>query len=274
MSAKTPKVYDVDRVAVLVPCNTRIEPDCEDALAELERRGFAVWRCHGINILDMVRSWMVHKCLRGGAQAVFFIDADIAFDPDDVERLIRSGNVLTCGVYPKKNGTDFAAIAGDGQRWTDIPFGPKGVCMQIQSAGFGFAFIDTDVFRALDARPDMKKCMIEDGKDFRPYFMPMTVDVDGTRFYLEPDYAFCNRCYEAGIPLVADTTIKLHHLGTYRWTYDDVFIRAALARLKKEALTVDDIAKATAEVDTAPDFGVAADIGQGKEVRDVGSLPR
>lgn len=43
---------------ILVPANGLIDPGCEDALRELERRGYAVWRVRGYSQVDAARNQM------------------------------------------------------------------------------------------------------------------------------------------------------------------------------------------------------------------------
>jgi hypothetical protein len=40
-------------------------------------------------------------------------------------------------------------------------------------------------------------------------------------WYLGEDYAFCERAHQAGYQVFADTTIRVDHLGTYRYSWED-----------------------------------------------------
>ncbi|VTR94317.1 Uncharacterized protein OS=Pirellula staleyi (strain ATCC 27377 / DSM 6068 / ICPB 4128) GN=Psta_1297 PE=4 SV=1 [Gemmata massiliana] len=51
---------------VLVPVGGAIEPGCEDALRELERRGYPVWRYRGYSAVDAARNQMASDALGAG----------------------------------------------------------------------------------------------------------------------------------------------------------------------------------------------------------------
>ena len=75
------------RCVVLVPVGSSIEPECDAALYQLERRGYPVWRVRGFAAIDQARNQMAADALRQGFHETMWIDSDIAFHPDDVERL-------------------------------------------------------------------------------------------------------------------------------------------------------------------------------------------
>ncbi len=88
------------RCVVLVPVGGTIDLDCEDALRELERRGYGS--------IDAARNQMASGVLAQGFDELMWIDSDIVFDPDDVAKLRRHDLPLVCGIYPKKACRQFA----------------------------------------------------------------------------------------------------------------------------------------------------------------------
>src|SRR5579863_1005825 len=96
------------RCVVLVPVGTTTEPDCERALHELERRGYHVRRAYGFSAIDFGRSALASQALRDGFDELMWIDSDIGFHPDDVEKLRRLSLPISCGLYPKKDRKSFA----------------------------------------------------------------------------------------------------------------------------------------------------------------------
>ena len=74
---------------ILVPVGGAIDPGCEDALRELERRGYVVWRVRGFSAIDAARNQMANDALAQRFDELMWIDSDIVFDPDDVDRLRR-----------------------------------------------------------------------------------------------------------------------------------------------------------------------------------------
>jgi hypothetical protein len=108
-----------------------------------------------------------------------------------------------------------------------------------------------EVYAAMQERLDLPACNHRFGKPIVPYFQPMVVaehDVDqppgasprferarGTvpycsadfaklgrspsSWYLPEDYAFCERARRCGFQIMADTTIRLWHQGSYGFTW-------------------------------------------------------
>src|SRR5579871_6729605 len=92
-----------NRCVVLVPANFGVEPECDRALMELERRGYVVWRIPGFAAIDQCRNQAATDALARGFEELFWLDADIEFHPDALDRL-RSHNLpIVSAIYPKKN---------------------------------------------------------------------------------------------------------------------------------------------------------------------------
>src|SRR6267378_2130128 len=97
------------RCVILVPANYGIEPECERSLVQLERRGYPVWRVPGFANIDQCRNEMATQALKRGFEEIFWIDSDIAFEPDAVDRLRAHDLPLVSGIYPKKGQRSLAS---------------------------------------------------------------------------------------------------------------------------------------------------------------------
>jgi hypothetical protein len=86
----------VSRCVILTPVGSQIEPHCETALQSLEKHGYPVWRIRGYSAIDQGRSQLASDALNQGYDETLWIDSDIGFNPDDVER-IRSHNLPISG---------------------------------------------------------------------------------------------------------------------------------------------------------------------------------
>ena len=51
--------------------------------------------------------------------------------------------------------------------------------------------------------------------------MPMLVPDGEGRWYLAEDYAFCERARQSGIRIMADTRIRLYHVGSHGYGWED-----------------------------------------------------
>lgn len=78
-------MFPTPRCVVLVPIANTIDPECEDALRDLERRGSVVWRQRGYATLDAARKQMANHALAQGFDELLWIDPDLVFDPGDVD---------------------------------------------------------------------------------------------------------------------------------------------------------------------------------------------
>jgi len=54
-----------------------------------------------------------------------------------------------------------------------------------------------------------------------PFFQPFVRQLDEGHWYLAEDFAFCDRARQCGYAIRADTTIRLWHIGTYRYGWED-----------------------------------------------------
>jgi hypothetical protein len=196
-----------------------IDEGCDEGLRELERRGYPVWRVRGYSQVDMARNQMATDALARGFEELMWIDSDIAFAPDDVERLRGHALPFTCGVYPKKGPRQFACelLQGTGA----VRFGRSGGPLEIRYCGFGFTHTRRTVYEKVAAQLGLPVCNQRFGSFMVPFFAPMVIGDPTGPWALGEDYAFCERARRCGVPIVADTTIRLWHIGRYRYGWED-----------------------------------------------------
>lgn len=188
----------------------------------------------------MVRDFLADESLTH----IFWIDSDIAFQPDAVFRLLRADRDVAAGVYPLKimNWPQAGMPAGltreeYQKRYTDYAFNPIGQGMEplapyIDSEGFievaeattGFMVIKRHVFKKMmDHYPELQ--YKPDGHKEDPLshlywlFFDCMIDPDSGR-YLSEDYAFCRRWRDMGGKVYADLHSKLDHLGQHTYQGD------------------------------------------------------
>jgi hypothetical protein len=125
---------------------------------------------------------------------LFWIDADIGFEPKAAFRLLNSGYDVVAGVYPKKG--ENAGFAAD---VSDLVVGDDGFA-PIDEAPTGFMCIKRSVIE------DMSRAGIGKHEFFD------TMHVDGG--YLSEDYAFCRRWSSIGGKVYVDARSDLTHQGT------------------------------------------------------------
>ena len=210
---------DPRRCVILVPFAGQIIPRCERALQELERRGYPVRRVGGYAAIDQGRNQMATDALFAGFEETMWIDADVDFHPDAVDRLRWHGLPITCGICPQKGKRALACHILPGT--PQIVFGEGGGLVEIRYAGTGFLHVRRQVYERMQQRLALPVCNERFGHAMIPFFEPMSNRHEDGYWYLAEDYAFCQRARECGFKIVADTTIRLWHIGTYAFGWED-----------------------------------------------------
>ena len=191
------------------------------------------------SLIPRGRNKMVMKFLSEEFTHLFWIDSDIAFNPQSVFRLLLADRDIAAGVYPMKNFKWPAegVPAGTTQklfedRYGEYPFNPidhgaSRVSPYVDDEGFvevaeaptGFMAIKRHVFTAMMKQyPELN--YVPDGPPNHPQahlhwrFFDCMVDPDSGR-YLSEDYAFCRRWRDTGGKIWVDLDCKLMHLGQH-----------------------------------------------------------
>lgn len=197
-----------------------IEPGCAEGLMALERRGYAVWRVPGYAAIDQGRSQVATDALAQGFDELLWIDSDIRFDPDSVEMLREHELPLVSGIYAKKGVRQLACYLKPETR--TIEFGETGGLLEIHYAATGFLLTRREVYETMAVHEKLPTCNLRFGKATVPYFLPMLLPQDGEdHWYLGEDYSFCERARRSGFGIWADTRIRLEHIGSHGYTWED-----------------------------------------------------
>ena len=180
------------------------------------------------------------------ATHLFFIDADIEFQPEDLLRMVAYDKPIVCGAYPKKavnwHSIVEAARANpeetgetieghssnyvvnfdfvkddDGNRTPQVQITDN--LVKLKDAGTGFMCIQREVFEKMfDAHPDLKYVNdINIDMKFEPYMYSLfdTIIDPESRRYLSEDYTFCRRWQDLGGDVWLDPRTGLNHVGHY-----------------------------------------------------------
>jgi len=183
------------------------------------------------------RSAIVAKFLDApSATHLLFVDADIAFSPEQVVRLLRFDRDFVAGLYPAKI-IDWQQLAQrfgqSGETLEEAGFAYvadpcKGDALKTEGgfvtgnyAGTGFQLIKRGVFeRMIAAYPETKyKALHAFPRPSQPSdnlyaLFDCMIDPE-TGVYLSEDYAFCRRWRAIGGEIWLDLESKLTHSGSY-----------------------------------------------------------
>jgi hypothetical protein len=206
-------------LVVLVPYVSHIVPACERGLRELEQRGFAVWRLPGHSDIARGRSMIATSALHEGFEELLWVDSDIAFTADAVDKL-RAHDVSVAGaVYSQKGrrGLCMNPLTLP----TTLTFGPGGGLVEVLNIGTGFLLTRRAAYEDVQRHHDLPRCGA-DVPGIIPFFHSI---IDGSKEsgfrYLSEDYSFCHRARAAGHEIFADTSIRVGHVGDYEYFWED-----------------------------------------------------
>ena len=231
-SQRTGDPLDPGRCVILVPYPGHIHPPCESGLRELERRGYTVRREGGIAAIDQARNHMATDVLLDGFEETMWIDSDVEFHPDSVDRLRGHGLPLVCGIYAKKGVRGFATHVLPGT--PKIVFGQGGGLVEVLYPATGFLHIRRSVYLKVQQKHRLPLANERFGAPVIPFFQPLVHPIEDGYWYLAEDYAFAQRVRECGYKPAADTTIRLWHLGGYSYGWED----AGLERERTGSFTI------------------------------------
>jgi len=180
------------------------------------------------------------------ATHLFFIDADIEFNPEDLLRMVAYDKPVIVGAYPKKainwasiikairNNPDESAetIEGHSSNYVvnfDFLIGEDGKkkpevqivnnLVKLKDAGTGFMCIQRETIKKMmEAHPELKyKNDINVDNKFEPFMYALfdTMIDPESRRYLSEDYTFCRRWQNLGGDVWLDPRTALNHIGHY-----------------------------------------------------------
>jgi len=162
---------------------------------------------------------MAAEAIADGFENLFWIDSDILFNPDDVPRLIKHGLPVVGAIYSKKADPAFACKCLPGEH--SVTFGESGGLFEVQYLATGFLLTRRCVYEAM--RTLLPRCF-HDRKtvELYPYFAHEYAESSCGKLFLTEDYSFCERARRCQFKVMADTSVRLGHLGLYAYSWEDV----------------------------------------------------
>lgn len=191
------------RTMIAVPCMDMMHTLFAASLLQMRKPEGTEVSMASCSLIYDARHDLALRAMNMGFDRVLWIDSDMRFDPDLMERLsadldqgrdfvsalyftrknpVRPCIYETCHPKQRKNGETYPAA----EHISKIPPG----IFEIEGCGFGAVMMTTDTIRAAGELP----------------FFPR----DG----FGEDLTFCRNVRAAGIKLYCDPTIKADHIGT------------------------------------------------------------
>ena len=195
---------DDKKYLIAVPCLDNVPVAFVAALTALKRIGPTKHSFLSNSLVYDARNALAQEAIDTGADRILFIDSDMYFKPDMMERMAQDlddGANVVSGIYFTRRFPTQPCIykavdmTGKTEVYTDYP---KDKLFQIAGCGFGAVMMNTDVLKAVSNTH---------GKPFNP--MPGI---------LGEDLAFCYRARDLGYKIFCDSRIKVGHVGTFVYT--------------------------------------------------------
>ena len=146
------------------------------------------------------------------ATHLFFVDADIGWEPWHLLVLLNRDVDVIGGLYPMKTMPIKWVVNG----FEGAETGPDGL-QEVSKAGTGFLLMKKHVFEKLNKHPAVKQYKNDIGLDpkydqhLKTYF---DTAVRQNRYYSE-DWTFCENLRDLGGKIYVDKRVLLRHSGSY-----------------------------------------------------------
>ena len=167
----------------------------------------------GDSLVSRARNTLTMDFLKSDCTHLLFIDSDLVFSLEQIQRIISHGEDIVGGFYPKKKDGPcelvynplIPAATMDARRLTEVRY-----------IGTGFMCIARRVFEKMIEELGDELIFKVDTKEKVGFdFWPVGVYkyADGARRYLSEDWYFCQRAIDLGFKIYGDNGIALKHSG-------------------------------------------------------------
>ena len=165
------------------------------------------------SLISRARNTLTAKFLdMPDATHLFFVDADIGWEPWHLLVLLNRNVDVIGGLYPMKTMPIKWVVNG----FEGAEEGPDGL-QEVSKAGTGFLLMKKHVFQKLNSHPAVKQYKNDIGLDpkydqyLKTYF---DTAVRQNRYYSE-DWTFCENWRDLGGKIYVDKRVLLRHSGSY-----------------------------------------------------------
>src|SRR4029453_2096262 len=103
----------------------------------------------------------------------------------------------------------------------EIQFGSGGGLIEVLYAPTGFLLVRRAVYDTLRTQLVLPECIADTGRTLVPYYAPLVLP-DGAGWGARADvFAFCERARQCSYKIMADTSLRLLHIGSYAYGWED-----------------------------------------------------
>jgi FkbM family methyltransferase len=217
MKAWKPGAIQADTSRVMFGIPTHYGPTTQFACSLMQLRdafpGAYINFLDGDSHVDRARNRIANQFMNSEYEWLIFLDADLAFNAEDILRLYAHGKDVIAGFYAKKKTGPAEWVCNPLTTVED----DDGL-LSLREAGTGCLCIHRNVFSKMKrAWPELE--YIADGSGGRTEFAyfqsgPVFDEERGIRRWLSEDWLFCKRARQLGFTIYADRSVVLLHQGS------------------------------------------------------------
>ncbi len=197
------------KIMVAIPCMDMMHTLFVKSLLGLKRVGEMQFAFSASSLVYDSRNGLAKKAITEGFDYILWLDSDMEFPADLLERLMESGKDYVSALYFKRRLPVSPVIyekvgyyhGDDEVTPIAVPFAsyPDSL-FEVEGTGFGAVLLSVEA---------LKKVVDRYGAPFSPILG------------FGEDLSFCLRCKEVGVKMYCDPTIKAGHVGYKTYTEED-----------------------------------------------------
>jgi len=186
---------------------------------ELQKRGWNFYFHYISNesLITRARNNIANFFLSTEMSHLFFVDADIVFNPQDVIKMIEEDKDILCGAYPFKDmSNQYVFNVAENQQKSFNPGDSE--LKEIIHGGTGYMLIKRRVFDQLKNVVTEylgNSRNINDGETLFAFF-ETPIDSE-QKIMLSEDYDFCNKWTKCGGKIFLAPYAMAQHIGNYNY---------------------------------------------------------
>jgi hypothetical protein len=210
------------RIYLAVPCYRALDAGFAQCLLKFQKwvQDCETFDWHldfivGDSLVSRARNTLTARFLQSSSTHLLFLDSDLIFSGEQIERLIKHDRDIIAGLYCKKDPRGPAQVVMNkhaGQ--AEIAIDSEGIA-DVAYVGTGFMLIKREVVEKMKAAYPANDFIADDTKTSEHDWWQVGVYhyKDGTSRYLSEDWFFCQKCLDLGYKIYADTHVLAKHVG-------------------------------------------------------------
>lgn len=193
------------KILIAVPCMDLVQASFAQSLASLNKVGQCAVAFNACSLIYDSRNKLAAKAMKDEFDYVLWLDSDMVFSPDILEKLIADDKDMVSGLYFRRTTPYTPVIFKDSELkdgrlvWSDYTDYPKGELFKVAGAGFGCVLMKTDMIFDMIGK-------------YGDWFTPL--------YSSGEDLSFCYRARELGYEIWCDSRIKCGHMSHQMITED------------------------------------------------------